>query len=116
MGEFYNKSPIFRGNSEIEQIFKIFQKLGTPNEQTWNGVSHLKDFQHLFPKWSPQPPATFIKIKDPDASDLLEKMLNLNPAKRITGLSALNHKFFAQIDKTRYQTPQIILQGHSHNS
>jgi hypothetical protein len=35
-------------------IFKIFQLLGTPNEQTWPGVEALPDFSTAFPKWPAQ--------------------------------------------------------------
>lgn len=33
--------PLFQGDSEIDQIFKIFQLLGTPTEKEWEGVSKL---------------------------------------------------------------------------
>jgi hypothetical protein len=42
------------GDSEIDMIFKIFQLLGTPNEQTWPGVEALPDFSTAFPKWPAQ--------------------------------------------------------------
>ena len=37
--------PLFEGECEIDQIFKIFQVLGTPNETTWPGVTALPDFK-----------------------------------------------------------------------
>ena len=30
---------------EIDELYKIFQIMGTPNEQTWPGVSQLPDFK-----------------------------------------------------------------------
>jgi len=32
---------LFAGDSEIDQLFKIFRVLGTPTEETWPGVSQL---------------------------------------------------------------------------
>jgi serine/threonine protein kinase len=32
-GEMSRGSPLFDGNSEIQQLFKIFERLGTPNPE-----------------------------------------------------------------------------------
>ncbi len=37
--------PLFEGDSEIGQIFKIFQALGTPTEANWPGITALPDFK-----------------------------------------------------------------------
>jgi cyclin-dependent kinase 2 len=46
--------PLFPGDSEIDQLFKIFMITGTPDETTWPGVSSLADYKPTFPKWKPQ--------------------------------------------------------------
>jgi hypothetical protein len=43
MVEMYQRDPLYMGDSEIDQIHKIFQCFGTPNEETWPGVSKLTD-------------------------------------------------------------------------
>jgi hypothetical protein len=48
------KKPLFMGDSEIDQIFKIFQLHGTPTEQTWPGVNSLPDFKPTFPQFKVQ--------------------------------------------------------------
>ncbi len=35
-------------------IFKIFQLMGTPNEQMWPGIASLPDYCDAFPKWPRQ--------------------------------------------------------------
>jgi cyclin-dependent kinase len=35
MAEMAQRKPIFTGDSEIDQIFKVFKVLGTPNENHW---------------------------------------------------------------------------------
>ena len=37
--EITTRKPLFAGSSEVNQLFKIFQVLGTPNECTWQGSS-----------------------------------------------------------------------------
>lgn len=42
---------LFAGESERDQLHKIFLGLGTPSEKTWPGVTNLVDYQSTFPKW-----------------------------------------------------------------
>merc|ERR1719326_810477 len=44
-------APLFAGDSEIDTIFKVFQKLGTPTTEQWSGLAELPDFKPTFPKW-----------------------------------------------------------------
>ena len=48
------KHPLFLGDSEIDQLFRIFRTLGTPDELIWPGVTKLPDFKSQFPRWEPQ--------------------------------------------------------------
>lgn len=47
IGEMVTKKAMFPGDSEIDELFKIFRVLGTPNEDTWPGVRSLQDWQVL---------------------------------------------------------------------
>jgi len=50
---------LFPGDSEIDQLYRIFRTLSTPDETKWPGVTQLPDFKAKFPKWEatnmPQP-------------------------------------------------------------
>lgn len=48
------KRALFPGDSEIDQLYKIFQILGTPHEKDWLGVSSLPDYKSSFPQWERQ--------------------------------------------------------------
>ena len=41
---------MFRGNKDNEQIEKIFEKCGTPTEETWKGVTSLPNYQSMMPR------------------------------------------------------------------
>jgi cyclin-dependent kinase 2 len=91
------KKPLFCGDSEIDQIFKIFQFHGTPSPSQWANVHSLPDFKPSFPKFKGVNPETHFKSFDRTALDLAMKMLHLDPARRISMKEALKHPYFADI-------------------
>ena len=40
---------VAQGDSEIDQLFRIFRVLRTPNEDLWPGVTQLPDFKVMLP-------------------------------------------------------------------
>jgi len=102
MAELVTKKPLFQGDSEIDQLFRIFRVMRTPNEDIWPGVSELPDFKASFPKWND---CTLSKQvvrlnEDPDGIDFLTQMLEYSPSRRISAKSALVHSFFDDFDKS----------------
>mmetsp|Transcript_68942 Transcript_68942/g.202377 ORF Transcript_68942/g.202377 Transcript_68942/m.202377 type:complete len:313 (+) Transcript_68942:88-1026(+) len=101
MAEMATGAPLFAGDSEIDTIFKIFQKLGTPTEQMWPGVSELPDFKPTFPRW---PARGWDAIRNTkaqvgtDGIDLLEKLMTYDPKKRLSARKALQHQYLATAD------------------
>ncbi|XP_057416977.1 cell division control protein 2 homolog [Lotus japonicus] len=95
--EMVNQRPLFPGDSEIDELFKIFRIMGTPNEDTWPGVTSLPDFKSAFPKWPSKDLATVVPNLDSAGLDLLSNMLRLDPTKRVTARSALEHEYFKDI-------------------
>ncbi|XP_059308110.1 cyclin-dependent kinase C-1 isoform X3 [Lycium ferocissimum] len=87
--------PILPGKNEPEQLNKIFELCGTPDEINWPGVSKI-------PWYSKFKPARPMKRRvrevfrhfDRHALDLLDKMLNLDPSQRICAKDALDGEYF----------------------
>jgi len=98
--EMATKEPLFPGDSEIDQLFRIARTLGTPNEDNWPGVSKLPAFQSAFPNWRGQSLASVVPQLDTLGWDLLSKMLVYPPAQRISAKAALRHPYFADLDKS----------------
>ena len=76
-GEMLNFSPLFPGETDIEQICCVLRVLGTPSDEDWPGKSELPDYNKIsFPDY---PPVPFEKIF-PDAStnalNLIKKLVN----------------------------------------
>jgi serine/threonine protein kinase len=90
-------APLFAGDSEIGQLFQIFQLLGTPDEDAWPGVTNLPEWHPLFPKWVVPEGGLSSRIQGrlcPYALQLLEDLLQLDPLKRPTASQALAHPYF----------------------
>ena len=88
---------LFRGDSEIDQLFQIFRVLGTPDERTWPGVSQLPDYKSTFPSWTRQKLAIYNPQLNEEGLDLLSKLLVYKPDERITAKAALSHAFFRNV-------------------
>jgi hypothetical protein len=110
----YTKKPILQGNSELHQIELIAKLCGTPTEVTMPGVSSLAEFGKLkledFPRSikstfesmyivyepfnNPCIHIFFVPSIDEQGVDLIDKLLVLDPAKRLNALDALEHDYF----------------------
>jgi cyclin-dependent kinase 3 len=85
---------LFRGDSEIGQLFETFQVLGTPTAANWPGISQLPDYREGFPQWSGKSLSTILPDLDPAGIELLGMMLRYNPSERISAKEALRHPWF----------------------
>lgn len=98
--ELATKKPLFHGDSEIDQLFRIFRTLGTPNSDVWPEVESLPDYKSSFPKWKSGNLPTMVKNLDKNGLDLLGKMLIYNPPERISAREAMTHPYFDDLDKS----------------
>jgi len=96
-GEMATGAALFHGDSEIDTIFQIFRKLGTPTEAEWPGLHNLPDFKPTFPKWQRRP-WTEVRNTAPqlgsNGTQLLDEMLRYDPQRRISARQALSHPYF----------------------
>ncbi len=98
IAEMMTKKAIFPGDSEIDQLYKIFQVFGTPNNQNWKGVSELPDYKTIFPKWENKYRKKYTSDKyDPTLLDLIETALTMDPLSRPRIDQLLFHPFFETV-------------------
>ncbi|KAI5720187.1 hypothetical protein M8J77_003126 [Diaphorina citri] len=95
MAELYTFRPLFPGNSEIDQIFKICAVLGTPDRRDWpEGYTLASNMNFKFPQFRRVPFTSIIPHASPDAIHLMESMLAYNPSKRPTAQQSLRQAYF----------------------
>ncbi|KAE8338036.1 hypothetical protein BDV24DRAFT_138949 [Aspergillus arachidicola] len=92
--EMCTRKPLFPGDSEIDQIFKIFRLLGTPDEDSWPGVTSFPDYKQSFPKWKRDKDAPLIPGLERHGLRLLDALLEFDPARRMSAKQARSHPYF----------------------
>ncbi|EAL50962.1 cell division protein kinase 2 putative [Entamoeba histolytica] len=87
--------PIFRGDSDIDQLHKIFDILGTPKPSDYPDLDYFTDKKvfDYFPKNRVEI-LTKLKTIGGDGYNLLMKMFEYNPGKRISAREAMKDPFF----------------------
>lgn len=95
--EMITRRALFPGDSEIDQLFRIFRTLGTPDETVWPGVVSMPDYKPSFPKWIRQELSKVVPLLDEDGRELLGEMLKYDPNKRLSAKNALVHRFFRDV-------------------
>jgi len=106
LGEMATGNPLFAGDSEIDTIFKVFQKLGTPTTEMWPGLAELPEFKPTFPKWVPKGWANIRNTRaqvGAEGIDLLEKTMAYDPKKRLSARKALTHAYFLDVDRAQLE-------------
>jgi serine/threonine protein kinase len=105
---------MFPGTCEVDTLFRIFEYMGTPEEADvthrptrsvtdrplnlptapqWSGLSLLPEYGTFkFPRFKGTKMPEM--LYGPEATDLLHRMLELDPKRRINALDAVRHPYF----------------------
>uniref|UniRef100_A0A671R731 non-specific serine/threonine protein kinase n=1 Tax=Sinocyclocheilus anshuiensis TaxID=1608454 RepID=A0A671R731_9TELE len=95
MAELYTLRPLFPGNSEVDEIFKICQVLGTVKKSDWpEGYQLAAAMNFRFPQCVHTPLKTLIPNATNEAVDLMRDLLQWDPKKRPSAAKALRYPYF----------------------
>uniref|UniRef100_A0A9J8BNE9 non-specific serine/threonine protein kinase n=1 Tax=Cyprinus carpio carpio TaxID=630221 RepID=A0A9J8BNE9_CYPCA len=95
IAELYTLRPLFPGNSEVDEIFKICQVLGTVKKSDWpEGYQLAAAMNFRFPQCVPTPLKTLIPNATNEALDLMKDLLQWDPKKRPSAAKALRYPYF----------------------
>jgi len=95
LAELLGGRPFFKGRDYVDQLNQILHYLGTPNEETLSriGSPRAQEYVRNLPF---MPKVLFQRLfsnANPDALDLLDKMLAFDPSARISVEEALEHRY-----------------------
>jgi len=111
--EMVTRTPLFPGDSEIDQLYRIFRCFGTPTEEIWPGVGSYPDYKSTFPQWNSIPLKQAVEGLDELGLDLFQKMMQYEPGKRISARDALRHPFFDDLNRLNAQRAASSTGGDS---
>ncbi|XP_011550490.3 cyclin-dependent kinase 20 [Plutella xylostella] len=95
IAEMITKTPLFAGESDIEQLAIVLRHLGTPTEESWPGHSSLPDYNKItFPESAPTPWSELLPGVEEEAEHLIRSFLLYDAKKRISAKEALRHEWF----------------------
>ncbi|OWF54710.1 cyclin-dependent kinase 7-like [Mizuhopecten yessoensis] len=93
LAELLRRVPFLPGETDLDQLSRIFQTLGTPSDSDWPNMTDLPDYVQF--KEFPGTPLReiFIAASD-DLLELLSKLLDMDPLQRCTSTQALQMDYF----------------------
>jgi cyclin-dependent kinase 7 len=91
---FFVKEPFLPGETDLNQLVKIFDLFGTPNEINWPNAKQLPDYVEFKPVL-PKPLKMVFSAVNNDTIFVLESMLQLNPSRRCNCTEALKMPYFS---------------------
>lgn len=101
--EMVNVRPLFPGKNNADQLLQIFKVMGTPSEKEWPTIKSLPEYDPNWPNYPAQKVTSIVPGLSADGYDLLQKMVEYDPTKRISSTAALKHPYF----KDRKEPSQI---------
>lgn len=114
----FQRKPVLPGTSDSDQLTKIFQLCGSPTEENFPGWNRLDPKAEFAPFWGPMPrrissvlPEQYVQHwlsffgtelpkcvnlyrASPETVDFLDRLLTLDPMRRMTAFEALDHEYF----------------------
>merc|ERR1719219_2733924 len=110
LGELFYKKPMFQANEEFQQLLVISKLCGSPCPANWPEVINLPHFPNIkqnkkqyrrclreqFSSMMPEP-----------ALELLDRMLSLDPSKRISASDALSCDWLRTVEPDKMPVPQL---------
>lgn len=92
--EFFNKKPIFKMNTEVDALYMITELCGSINEQSLPGCTAMPLYGKFNLKEGKRQILQTFSLHSPEAVDLADRMLRLNPNERLNIDDCLQHSFF----------------------
>ncbi|KAG5885206.1 hypothetical protein JTB14_012229 [Gonioctena quinquepunctata] len=117
--EIYTYRPLFPGTTETDQLYKICALRGTPDKTKWPDSYQLAGaLGFKFPYFTKILLSDVVPQASQDGIDLIDELLEWNPALRPTAQSALRHQYFLVGQYSALQTNRQIqknsaLQSHT---
>lgn len=98
LGELLGGKPMFPGTSTMNQLDRIIEVTGRPDKEDIEAINSpfAGTMLESLPETEPRSLSSMFPNTDEDALDLLSRLLQFNPNKRITADESLEHPYVSQ--------------------
>ncbi|GIX62734.1 cell-cycle-assocaited protein kinase ERK7, putative [Babesia caballi] len=109
LAELLINKPLFPGSSTINQLSKVVAFTGMPSQEDMDslGSPFTAMMMSSLTKIPQKPIKEYLPNAPDDAIDLVKKLLQFNPNKRISTLNALNHPYIRSFHKSNDSLPTL---------
>merc|ERR1719225_1738154 len=110
LGELFYKKPMFQANEEFQQLLVISKLCGSPCPANWPDVINLPHFNNIKQNKKQYRRCLreqFSQLMPESALELLDRMLSLDPSKRISASDALSCDWLRQVEPDKMPVPQL---------
>nr|CAD2198881.1 unnamed protein product [Meloidogyne enterolobii] len=97
IAELLLRVPIFPGESDLDQLVKIYNVLGMPTEETWPGLTSLPDYIQLQNCGQGYELKNVFPAASDDLLELIFGCLLFDPLKRLTATQSLHSQYFKSL-------------------
>ncbi|KAH7423813.1 hypothetical protein KP509_12G075100 [Ceratopteris richardii] len=105
MAELFSLQPLFPGESEVDEIYKICSVIGSPSHHIWaEGMELAAAMNFRFPKFPQADLSCLLPTASSDAIDLILALCSWSPERRPSASEALQHPLF----KRQYQSLRVL--------
>lgn len=99
--ELYNKSALFQGTNEIEQLEAIFKIMGSPTLEQWPNIFDMPWFFMVMPQQANKYPSVFERdykevLETDKCFELAQGLLKYDQSTRLTASQALECAYFTE--------------------
>ena len=113
IAEMINLTPLFPGINDIDQLYRVFQGLGTPNSNNsnnWPLVDQLPDYEKVsFPSMTPLRPCVLLpNATKQECNFLFNHFIILDPSKRSYANEILNDSYVNNNDNKLMTSNSLI--------
>lgn len=99
--------PIFPGETGVDQLVEVIKVLGTPSRTQLQAMNpHYMDYK--FPSIKAYPLSKVFKTNDdPESFDLISKLLQYEPERRLHGMQSTCHPFFEELRQMHQDSTEL---------
>lgn len=95
--EMISGRPLCTGSNSVDQLYKIFEVFGTPDESDWPGIGQYIEYQQA-PRYPKRRLEDIFPTLSKEGINFIGRLLSINPDTRMNAQEAKNHVYLREFN------------------